>query len=106
MNRTTSDHLTHARAVRLQAAAGHGMLARLTAVLNPHPVTAFTFEESTGGRINVTVRLAVSEPKYAVWHLQRVVSRLQRIVGVTNVEVVDERMLTSVDSDGGVLLRS
>ncbi|WP_166353242.1 hypothetical protein [Phytoactinopolyspora limicola] len=72
--------------VRVQAAASPGLLARLAAVINPHPVTGFHFTEQAAGSVTVTVQLA--EQDRPGWHTRRVMARLGRVVGVTAVELV------------------
>lgn len=72
--------------VRARAIAGPGLLAKLAAVLNPHPVASFDFAESPDGTATVVVRLVSDEHGRADWHLARVIARLGRVVGVTSVE--------------------
>ncbi|NDL58965.1 hypothetical protein [Phytoactinopolyspora mesophila] len=103
MNPTTT-HPAESTTLRLEATASSGMLARLTAVLNPHPVIGFSFSESAEGVINVTVRVGRTESGAANWHVQRVAARLRRIVGVMTVEV--EARSPSADSGAGVLVGS
>lgn len=75
-----------ASTVEIVGAAAPGLLARLTAVLNPYPVTEFAFTETPSGTITATI--SVSGGARGQWHAQRVVARLNRVVGVTAVKLV------------------
>lgn len=74
--------------VRVQAVATPGLLLRVAAVLNPHPVSEFIFLHRSDGTATLTVRLDENACDPAGWHLRRVVARLRRVVGVTSAREV------------------
>ncbi len=59
---------------------GRGSLARLAAVLNPHPVTGFDYAAGPDGTATLAVTVAGS-----AWDSQRVRLRLERVVDVLAV---------------------
>lgn len=81
-----TDQPEEASTVEIAGAATPGLLARLTAVLNPYPVTEFAFTETPSGTITATI--SVRGGVRGQWHAQRVVARLHRVVGVTAVKLV------------------
>lgn len=61
---------------------GRGTLARLAAVLNPHPVTGFDYDVGRDGTATLAVAVDGTE-----WDAQRVRLRLERVVDVLAVVV-------------------
>lgn len=70
--------------LQARAVATPGLLAKLAAILNPHPIAAFDFIEGTDGVVTITVQLKQAARGH--WHADRVAARLGRVVGIVSVD--------------------
>ena len=70
----------------LEATAVHddAMLARVVAVLGPHPVGAFSYVPQPGPRPRARITVEVAGDP---WQCHRVRAKLERVVGVLEVDV-------------------
>ena len=70
---------------RLAVAAVHqdGLLGRIAVLLNAHEVTSFSYDAQADGRARIAVDVQGGQ-----WHVERVASKLRRVVGVLTVAEV------------------
>lgn len=72
-----SDH----ECVGVEAVHADGLMARIAALVNPFPVTAFTYRRSAdGGKARAAICLEGTE-----WQVERVAHKIRRIIGVLAV---------------------